>query len=158
MSNTKDVCNVFKEYFINTANDMSEPDHIDIEGPLDDILSAYKNHPSINKIKWRHNVNDDEQFEIQALTQVDIFKKLSSLNSRKACGYDGQLVHLLKLGAPIPSFTLLPILNNAIEQNVFPTDLKYAEVTPLYKKMIRWTRRNIGQLVSSSVSLKCLRV
>ncbi len=59
---------------------------------------------------------------------------MSSLNSRKACGYDGQLVHLLKLGAPILSFTLLPILNNAIEQNVFPIDLKYAEATPLLKK------------------------
>ncbi len=36
--NTKDVCNVFNEYFINTANDMSKPDHSDIEGPLDDII------------------------------------------------------------------------------------------------------------------------
>ncbi len=45
IANTKDVYNVFNEYFINTANDMSEPDHIDIEGPLDDILSAYQNQP-----------------------------------------------------------------------------------------------------------------
>ncbi len=28
----------------------------------------------------------------------------------------------------------MPILNNAIEQNVFPTDLKYAEVSLLLKK------------------------
>ncbi len=42
IANTKDVCNVFNEYFINTANDMSEPGHIDIEGPLDDMLSAFK--------------------------------------------------------------------------------------------------------------------
>ncbi len=135
--NTKDVCNVFNEYVINTANDMSEPDHIDIEGPLDDILIAYQNHPSINEIKRRHTVDNDEQFEFHTVTQVDIFKKLSSLNSRKACGSDGQPPHLFKLGAPILSFTLLPILNNAIEQNVFPTDLKYAVVTPLLRKMIR---------------------
>ncbi len=51
IANTKDVCNVFNEYFINTTNDMSESDHIDIEGPLDDILSAYQNHRSINEIK-----------------------------------------------------------------------------------------------------------
>ncbi len=59
---------------------------------------------------------------------------MSSLNSRKRCGYDGQPPCLLKLGAPILRFTLLPILNNAIEQNVFPTYLKYAEVTPLFTK------------------------
>ncbi len=45
-------------------------DHIDIERPLDDILSAYQNHPSINEIKWRHTVDDDE---FHAVTQVDIF-------------------------------------------------------------------------------------
>ncbi len=116
---------------------MSEPVHIDIEGPLADILSAYQNYPSINEIKRRHTVDDDEQFEFHAVTQVDIFKTLSSLNSRKACGYDGKPPCLPKLGAPIPSFTLLPILNNVIEQNLFPTDLKYAEVTPLLKKMTR---------------------
>ncbi len=35
--------------------------------------------------------------------KVDIFKMLSiaSLNSRKACGYDGQTPHVLKLGATI---------------------------------------------------------
>ncbi len=70
-----------------------------------------------------------EQLKFHAVTQVDIFKKLSSLNSRKACCYDGQPPRLLKLGAPILSFTLLPVLNNNIQQNVFPTDLKYAEVT-----------------------------
>ncbi len=59
---------------------------------------------------------------------------MSSLNSSKACGYDGQPPRLPKLGAPILSFILLPILNNAIEQNVFPTHLKYAEVTPLFRK------------------------
>ncbi len=47
---------------------MSEPDYIEIEGPLDDILSAYQNHPSINEIKRRHTVNDDDQFEFHVVT------------------------------------------------------------------------------------------
>ncbi len=51
IANNKDVSNVFNEYFINTTNDMSELDHIDKEGQLNDILSAYQNHPSINEIK-----------------------------------------------------------------------------------------------------------
>ncbi len=41
---------------------------------------------------------------------------------------------ITQVGAPILSFTILPILNNTIEQSVFPTDLKYAEVTSLFKK------------------------
>ncbi len=70
---------------------MSEPDHIVIEAPLDDILLAYQNHPSIVKIKRRHTVYDGKHFEFHVITQVDIFKKLSNLNSRNVCGYDGQL-------------------------------------------------------------------
>ncbi len=46
IANTKDVCNVFNEYFITIAKDMNELHHIDFDGPLDNILSAYQNHPS----------------------------------------------------------------------------------------------------------------
>ncbi len=155
IANSKDVCNVFNEYCINTANDMSEPDHIDIEGALDDILSAYQNHHGINEIKRRRTVDDDVQFEFHLVTQVDIFKKLSSLNNRKACRYHEQPPHLLKLGAPILSFTLLPISNNVIEQNVFPTDLKYEKVTPLLKKDDKMNKEKYSQLVSLYVSLNC---
>ncbi len=57
---------------------------------------------------------------------------LQSLNSRNVCGYDGQPPRLLKFNALLLNFTLLPILNNSIEHNVFPTDLKYAEVSLLH--------------------------
>ncbi len=59
ITNTKDVCNVLNEYFINAyiVTDMSEPDHIDIEGPLDDIISTYQNHSSINEMKRKHTHN-----------------------------------------------------------------------------------------------------
>ena len=93
--NTKDVCNVFNECFVNTAKDMSEPDHIDINGPLDDIFSEYENHPSIIEINRRHTCNDENRFEFHDVTEADIFKKLSNLNVRKACGYDGQPPRLL---------------------------------------------------------------
>jgi hypothetical protein len=55
------------------------------------------------------------------------------LNSRKASGYDQQPPHLLKLGAPVLSYALLPIVNNAFVYNVFPSDLKHADVSPLLK-------------------------
>ncbi len=86
---------------------------------------------------------------------------LSSLNSRKACGYDGQPPCLLKLATPILSFTLLPILNNAIEQNVLPTDLKYAEVIPLFKKddkMNKEKYRPISVLVCQSKAFEGIMV
>ena len=131
---TKDICNVFNDCFINAANEMCEPDNINIAGPLEDIFLAYKDHPSIKEIQRRHAVDTNDMFKFSHVTEVDIFKKLSTLNSRKASGYDEQPPHLLKLGAPILSYTLLPIVNNAFAYNVFPSDLKHAEVSPLFKK------------------------
>ncbi len=73
-------------------------------------------------------------FKFNHVTEIDICRKLSSLNTRKASGYDQQPPRLLKLNAPILSYALLPIINNAFEYNVFPSDLKHAEVSPLFKK------------------------
>ncbi len=36
--NTEDICNVFNDCFINAATDMCEPDNINIDGPLEDIV------------------------------------------------------------------------------------------------------------------------
>jgi hypothetical protein len=159
--NTKDVCNVFNECFVNTAKDMSEPDHIDINGPLDDIFSEYENHPSIIEINRRHTCNDENRFDFHDVTEADIFKKLSNLNVRKACGYDGQPPHLLKLGAPVLSHSLLPIVNNAIECNVFPNDLKHAEVSPVFKKDDKMNKdkyRPVNVLVGQSKLFEGLMV
>ncbi len=113
---------------------MYEPDKINIDRPLEDIMLAYKDHPSIKEIQRRHAVDTNEMFKFNHVTEIDIFRKLSSLNTRKASGYDQQPARLLKLSAPILSYTLLPIINNAFEYNVFPSDLNHAEVSPLLKK------------------------
>ncbi len=66
-------------------------------------------------------------FKFNHVIEIDIIKKLSSLNTGKASGYDQQPPRLLKLSAPILSYTLLPIINNAFEYNVFLSDIKHAE-------------------------------
>ncbi len=132
--NTEDICNVFNDCFINAANDMCQPDNKNIDGPLEDIFLAYKDHPNIKEIQRRHAADTNEMFKFNHVTEIDIYRKLSSLNTRKASGYDQQPPRLLKLSAPILSYTLLPIINNAFEYNVFPSDIKHAKVSPLFKK------------------------
>ncbi len=62
--NTEDVCNVFNDCFINAANNMCEPDNINIDGPLEDIFLACKDHPSIKEIRRRHAVNTNEMLNL----------------------------------------------------------------------------------------------
>ncbi len=103
---------------------MCEPDNINKDGPLEDIFLAYKDHPSIKEIQRRHAVDTNDMFKFNHVTEIGIFRKLSILNTRKASGYDQQPPRLLKLSASILSYTLLPIINNAFENNIFHSDLK----------------------------------
>ncbi len=141
------------------TNDMCEPDNLNIDGPLEDILLAYKDHPSIKEIHRKHAVDTNEVFKFNYVTEIDIFRKVSSLNTREASGYDKQSPPLLKLSAPILSYTVLPIIINAFECNVFPFDLKHAEVSPLLKnddKMNEEKYRPVSVLVCHSKVFKSL--
>ncbi len=88
----------------------------------------------MKKIQRRHAVDTNDMSKFNHVIEKDIFKKLSSLNTRKASWYDQQPPRLLKLSAPILSYTLLPIINNAFEYNVFTSDLKHAELSTVFKK------------------------
>lgn len=131
---TKEVCNVFNEYFVNIASDLSETD-IDMNGSLSDIVQLYDSHPSIVKIREVHGTFDaTERFRFSNVTSENINKKLVALKVNKACGYDGKPPKLLKLGAPVLCLTLSPIINKCILENVFPSDYKIAQISPVFKK------------------------
>ncbi len=84
---------------------------------------AYKDRQCIKEKQIRHAVDDNDMFKFNHVTQVYIFRKLSileALDHKVAGAYDHQPPSLFKLRAPILSYTLLPILNNALEYNVSP--------------------------------------
>ncbi len=61
----------------------------------------------------------------------------------------------------IVNFTLLSILNNSIENNVFPNYLKYANVFPLFKiddKVNKEKYRSISVLICQSKLLEDIMV
>ena len=70
---------------------------------------------------------------------VDVIKKL---NSKKAHGFDGISISMLKL---CPSEVALPlslIFKKCIQHGVFPTKWKRANVQPVHKKNSRQTKSN----------------
>ena len=61
-------------------------------------------------------------------------KKISELHENKAVGPDGLSRKLLKYGASVLCKPLMTIINMSIRENVFPTELKRANVVPVHKK------------------------
>lgn len=148
------ICNIFNENFVHAARNIGRPQPVSLKDSLSDICNSYQEHLSIKLIndKMGSFCNNDK-FRFKQITQYELNKKLLSLKTNKSCGYDRQPAKLLKLGASVLSFTLLPIINKSFLNSIFPSDLKYAEVAPVYKKgdsMCKTNFRPVSILVAQS--------
>ena len=111
ISNDNEVCNVFNDFFVNMASNLSEPCHIkDI--PTEQLIDYYDDHPSIRMIRQRCCAESAFRFEKVSPTQVLL--KLKGLKTNKAYGYDLIPAKLLKMGANALCTTLTPIINHCI--------------------------------------------
>ena len=96
------------------------------------IISEYKNHPSVVKIKetYKHFGN----FDLPKASPKDINKIIKSLNSKKTTRPDKVPLKLVKLAANIIDCHICNILNQNISSSMFPEQAKIANVRPIYKK------------------------
>ena len=51
VNNPKEVCDAFKEYFVNVATNIGSSDVLNENDDIQEIIENHKNHPSITKIK-----------------------------------------------------------------------------------------------------------
>lgn len=131
---TQDLCEIFAFSFSTIANTIGIPDEIDMndENFLQNIIEKHKDHESINAI--RKNVIHGKTFSFKPVS-VDYVKKiLSSLKANKSTGYDNIPPRMVKLCAEELSVTITESINSAMKNNQFPSDLKKADLVPLFKK------------------------
>ena len=74
-------------------------------------------------------------------------KEIKNLDTKKAAPPDYIPVKILKLNNDIFSQYLSQVFNESIEAASFPNELKYADITPVYKKIIYTKKRIIDVLV-----------
>jgi hypothetical protein len=148
------VCNIFNENCVSAAKNIGGPHPISLENDLCEIYEAYQNHTSVKMIKLKmEGLNNEEEFSFRPVTHKELHKKLVCFKTNRSCGFDGQPAKLIKAGAPVLSYTLLPIINSCLVNSIFPNDLKYAEVTPVFKKndsMCKKNYRPVSVLVCQS--------
>ena len=126
------ICNIFNEYFINAADALSEDSNTDMYGSLNDIFDVYKEHPSVKCLK-QAGLNT-EQLHFRQVDSSEVLIKLNKIKTGKTPEYDTIPAKLIKLGANVLSVSLTPIYNESIRSSVFPSELKHAEVAPVFKK------------------------
>lgn len=107
---------------------------------IDDIIIKYKDHPSI--IKINNNVSTVSKFSFFEVHEHEIENEINSLKTRKSPGYDNIPPKILKDTVGILKSPLCNLFNTALEEGIFPHDLKYANVSPLFKKDDRTNKEN----------------
>ena len=75
----------------------------------------------------------NSSFQIQNVSEVDVFQLLITLKISKACEHDKIPPKLLQDSAVVIASILTHIFNQSINTGIFPNGLKTAIISPLYK-------------------------
>ena len=101
---------------------------------LNGVIGKFENHPSIVCIK--ENVKIDNRFSFSEVNVDDIQKEIKLLSNKKAGTFMNIPTKQLKRSVDIISQPLMEIWNDDIIRNKkFPTKLKLADLTPIFKKL-----------------------
>ena len=128
--NNKEVADIFNQYFSTVASTIGFPDGIE---SATKAIAKHQNHPSILKIRGKF-ADRANSFSFTTVSYDTIEKKLKSINSKKATGYDGIPGKLLRLAHRELAMPLANLINTCLIRSSFPDNMKCAELSPVYKK------------------------
>ena len=86
-------------------------------------------------------------FYFNVVSEEDFLKEIKKLNPRKSTQSTDISIKLLKENADIFASYLCDFFNQSIENSEFPSILKNANITPVFKKDTEALKRTIAQLV-----------
>ena len=149
ISDDTKIAQTFNDYFDNAVKSLNitENKHLlsdtqGIDDPVEIAIKKFEVHPSILKIKQhrrsRVSRNRNVEFAFQEVTSEDIVKHIRRLNSNKANTFKNIPPNILKTKEvlDIISEPIRDIWNiEMVERGVFASNLKVADISPIYKKL-----------------------
>ena len=82
------------------------------------------------------------KFDFSKLSESAVIKMIKSLKCGKSAGYDGIQDTFLKMGGENLATSLCFLFNRCIDPCTFPTNMKMAEICPVYKKLDNLSNEN----------------
>ena len=133
ITDSSTLTNLFNNYFINITNTLKLKKSPSKFQSLSKLLTHYKDHLSIQKIKETFKIK--EKFEFNEVSSEEVKKVIKSLNKKKAAISTWIPVKIIidSIDTYLPVLT--GIINNSIRNGTFPDELKLAEVIPIFKKV-----------------------
>ena len=113
-----------------------------INNPVNKFIVKYCNHPSILKIGEVCNRKQCSLFSFSHVDKEEILKEILSLDSTKASQDTCIPTKIIKDNTDIFSDFLLSGFNNSITTSIFPSSLKQAILTAVFKKRDKNSKEN----------------
>jgi hypothetical protein len=144
LTNKVEVCNTFNDFYTTIVSsigfDDTIPRYVPPQNLLSYILCKYRNHPSIEKIMLNHDTQ--KTFAFYSTTENEVSRIISKLNIKKAIGHDRIPAKILKLSVKCLTPVVTRLINYCIDKCLFPSALKLAEVSSVYKKNDKLCKEN----------------
>ena len=117
--------NIARENFINTDLCIN---------PVLEIIEKHKHHQSIISINKKMREKGLPKFRFHLVTLEETFKEVALLSDKKASQASDIPVKIVKENRDLIARFILHNFNNASSCSEYPASLKYADITPIFKK------------------------
>ena len=125
------MADIFNTYYASIAEYESESDSI-YNLAFSEMIEKHQTHESIVLI--RSKISFACEFNLN-ITSPEIFAKyIDKLQKNKAVGYDGLKATFIKISGPQLCNSLCELFNICVKASSFPSDMKLAEISPIFKR------------------------
>ena len=160
ISNDEEVAQTLNKFFGNSVKSLNITENNallnrtdDLTNPVDVALKMFENHPSIIDIKEKITVEVKFSFSKVAISDIKI--EIRNLDIKKAGTFINISAKQLKQVEEVRVETLMQIWNKEIIENKkFPSELRCADISPIFKKLYCALKENYRPVSIISVVSK----
>ena len=115
--------------------------------PVLAVVEKYNHHESIISINKKMREKGQPEFSFHFVTLEETLKEVALLSDKKASQVSDIPVKIIKENRDLIAYFILHNFNNALSNSEYPASLKYADITPIFKKDDKTSKTN-NRLIS----------
>ena len=149
LSSDADIADTFNGYFSSVVQNLNIPGENSMLNtdlcinPVLEVVEKYKHHQSIIFINKKIREKGLPKFSFHFVTLQETLKEVALLSNKKASQASNIAVKIIKENRGLIAYFILNNFNNASWSSGYPGSLKYADITPIFKNMIKLIRLTI---------------
>ena len=123
-----------------------------LKDPVTRPIEKFETHPSVLMIKDK--IFQGNKFSFTEVSQSEVEKEIKNLNVEKVTTHKNISPKVLKTSAMVSAETLKQLLNQALTTGEFPSNIKNADASPVFKKNNPQKRENYRPVSVPSIISK----